>query len=272
MDNIINPDSPRQYKGLVWTLLFFGLISLGGAIYSINYRIDSVVPTLLGMASTANDDASSSDSTLADYNEKALLDSDQDGLSDADEELTYDTSPYLGDSDSDGINDGAELAAGTDPNCPTGVDCVRSVTSSTTATTAEGNQVAITDLTPEQLRAQLETAGVPKDVLDSTSDEELIRLYNEAAEQSQVPQISTSTSKDSSEENFDSLLTSTDNVENNFNDFQTIEDLQNLSIDEIRGLLSQGGLTEEEVNSISDSDLQQLYNDQLQNQLEAATQ
>lgn len=51
-------------------------------------------------------------------------DTDGDGLNDYDEINIYHTSPYLADSDGDGINDAQEIKNGTDPNCPTGKQCV----------------------------------------------------------------------------------------------------------------------------------------------------
>jgi hypothetical protein len=62
-------------------------------------------------------------------------DTDQDGLSDWDESNVYNTSPYLPDTDGEGIMDGAEVKAGTNPNCPEGQDCaVVSTTNTTTQT------------------------------------------------------------------------------------------------------------------------------------------
>mgnify|MGYP000904688269 CR=1 FL=1 len=50
-------------------------------------------------------------------------DTDGDGLTDWDELNLYKTSPYLNDTDSDGFSDKAEIDSANDPNCPKGQEC-----------------------------------------------------------------------------------------------------------------------------------------------------
>ena len=115
-------------------------------------------------------------------------DTDQDGLSDFDELYVHGTSPYLPDSDSDGISDSAEIALGKDANCPEGQDCYTQTASSSDEDTneAEGTDFTneekadlVMDLAPDELRAMLAQAGVPKETLDQLSDEELQRLVSQ---------------------------------------------------------------------------------------------
>lgn len=67
--------------------------------------------------------ASSTTDDDADRRALAALDTDGDGLTDLEELERIFSSPYLADSDSDGRTDREEVAAGEDPNCPTGSVC-----------------------------------------------------------------------------------------------------------------------------------------------------
>lgn len=91
-------------------------------------------------------------------------DTDGDGLSDYDEIFTHRTSVFVQDSDSDGSDDAAELAAKTDPNCPSGKTCG-------VATTSSVDTVA--------LREALKRSGVPGYVVDQTDDATLLQSYRE---------------------------------------------------------------------------------------------
>lgn len=129
-------------------------------------------------------------------------DTDQDGLSDWDETNIYGTSPYIEDTDSDGIKDGDEITLGTDPNCPAGQDCsgASSVIESnvTTGNTSEdstmpdslnlskeqveANQDAINQAFTGQadaktLRELLKKSGMPQDILDQMTDDQIMAAY-----------------------------------------------------------------------------------------------
>lgn len=122
-------------------------------------------------------------------------DTDGDGITDAQELKIYNTSPFLEDSDSDGLGDKAEIDAGQDPNCPQGTDCRAAALPSARETeqqelveqlyeTSVISKIAdsgIPGLTDAQtIRTNLSAAGVPGEVLDQFTDEELTRLFNQA--------------------------------------------------------------------------------------------
>lgn len=126
-------------------------------------------------------------------------DTDDDGLTDYEELYSYGTSLYLKDSDSDGINDLMELKSGSDPMCHKDKNCAPSpslsedilnelqgqlpayppapdeVPVASPGTGAQENK----SLSGAQLRALLEQSGFPRDQLDTLTDEELEKKWNE---------------------------------------------------------------------------------------------
>lgn len=118
-------------------------------------------------------------------------DTDDDGLTDYEEFYSYGTSPYLKDSDSDGLLDLAELKGGTDPLCHKDQRCapkssasdildelkaqIPAYPSAPSGTQAQG----VEDMSGAQLRELLEQSGFPKDQLDTLTDEELEKKWNE---------------------------------------------------------------------------------------------
>lgn len=143
-----------------------------------------------------------SEQEAAETERQKTTDSDQDGLMDYDELYVYKTSPYLADSDSDGFDDNMEIFSNHNPNCPEGKNCNESSLMVTDQTTdsqntdllsqllgMEGNMAAdlnfesvgeITDyflqMNSEQIRSVLISQGVPKDVVDKMSDQQIMDL------------------------------------------------------------------------------------------------
>ncbi|TAK04007.1 hypothetical protein EPO34_02510 [Patescibacteria group bacterium] len=128
-------------------------------------------------------------------------DTDQDGLSDYDEQNVYRTSAYLKDSDSDGIDDKTEVLAGNDPNCPLGKECGRGsgyeafarpatiavpeppqapilASAPTSFRSTEELEAYFKSISPEELRAALIQAGLPKEAVDSMDDQALRDLFD----------------------------------------------------------------------------------------------
>ncbi|RJQ31949.1 hypothetical protein C4572_01900 [Candidatus Parcubacteria bacterium] len=128
-----------------------------------------------------------SENSPAELNSLSLKDTDADGLSDYDELYVFATSPYLEDSDSDGLTDKDEIAQKTDPNCPKGQQCQDVPAENTSGDAGQdalinpGQQFnPLSGLEPEKLRQLLIDSGVPKNVLDSVKDEDLMQMAQEA--------------------------------------------------------------------------------------------
>ncbi|MBU1164262.1 hypothetical protein KKA15_01720 [Patescibacteria group bacterium] len=135
-------------------------------------------------------------------------DTDKDGLSDFDELNVFYTSPYLEDTDSDGKLDMEEIAAKTDPNCPVQT-CTASERPYQPAPTQIGQtpQQEITtldellnqqtaqlgeqqldqqnvmedfsNLSAQEIRQFLLESGMPQDLLQSISDDQLMQVVQE---------------------------------------------------------------------------------------------
>jgi len=156
-------------------------------------------------------------------------DSDEDGLNDYDEKYVYNTSAYLQDTDSDGYSDKQEVESGYDPTCPAGQNCFSDEfiegQDQSTGAASTGTEY----MSAEDLRATLlETGEVDQETLNQVDDETLMQLYSQTMD-SEGP------------------------------DAADYTDPENLSVDQIRELLVESGLSEEEVNMLDDETLLDMY-------------
>jgi len=198
-------------------------------------------------------------------------DTDGDGLSDYDELYFYHTSPYLKDSDSDSLTDKQEIDGSTDPNCPAGQTCVSYGGTNTNVSLANTNAAAnsnvpATDIsllsgnmTAATLRETLKNSGVPQNVLDGMTDEELLEVYNQTISESQ-------TNTNSNASNTNTAAEANLSLNANISDEEATSILQNLTPAEIRQLLIESGVAESELSGLDDGTLQAIFLKALEDQ------
>lgn len=182
---------PRQQKIAVVFLAFLSISII--IIWALQFNSQVYKPFKVPKNNNKN---------IATTTDTNLIDSDGDTLTDYEENNVYKTSVYLEDSDSDGINDNQEVAAGTNPNCPTGQNCGLSESLATTNASSSVEQTPSTNnsnisdpaqVTPAMLRQVLLQSGYDQATLDKISDEEIMKSYQEALKtQSENNSVSTS--------------------------------------------------------------------------------
>ncbi len=166
-------------------------------------------------------------------------DTDSDGLNDYDEVYVYQTSPYLNDSDSDGYLDKEEIENGYDPNCPSGQNCFNEsfedVVTQTPAPAGNGQQAEGVEMTADEIRAELLATGmVDEQTLNSVDDASLLQLYEQSMGEPSTPE-----------------------------GVSSVNDLYNLSADEVRQILIDEGMDPEQLNQIDDETILKMYKDTL---------
>lgn len=190
----VSAGMPQPQKIAVIVLALFAILIFVFWVFQMHSQLASPF--------NIKDDTLAKNSTSSVAVDSRLLDTDSDGLSDYDEVNVYHTSPYLEDTDSDSIADGVEVKNGTDPNCPTGQKCnalpeavatssVTAVTPDFTAitTSTELNASGVdTTLLQNALNGQTDAAslrqilissGIDKTILDSISDADLMKSYQD---------------------------------------------------------------------------------------------
>lgn len=160
-------------------------------------------------------------------------DTDGDGLYDNDELTVYETSPYLKDTDSDTISDADEITQGKNPNCPEGETCAITTSPSTSPSTTTQTTTVPSGIpqSADELRKSLREAGVSEEVLNSLSDEQLLAEYQQA-----LSSISSQSANNSSSTTVSSVTAA-----------------------QVRAVLKQNGVTDEQLAELSDEELLELY-------------
>lgn len=224
----------------------------------------------------ANSNSNNNNLSLEEKIKLQEVDTDRDGLSDYDEKFTYNTSIYLDDTDSDGISDRDEVRAGSDPNCPKGALCelvnkvatnesiagsnTSNINSNSNATnlatngninsspTNESLASVLGQLTPDDLRGLLKSAGVSDDVVSQLDDQTLKDIYQETLQsgdlQQGLSQLGTNATSNGTGQGLTNQASQL--TEKNPADY---------TIDEIRQLLILSGVDSAYANSLSEEDL-----------------
>jgi Bacterial TSP3 repeat len=180
----------------------------------------------------------------------SIKDTDQDGLSDYDEKYVYGTSPYLADTDSDGISDYEEISTGQKPLC-SGDTCQGDLDGSDSNSELSGIAPQKIMNLPELKNYLIET-GYPVDQVNQLSDSDLNLIYEEV--------VKAVNNENYTYSGLDIEKGNTDqNGEESPLSAEQLAELQNLSIDQIKELLIQGGATTEQLATVSDEELRTLY-------------
>jgi len=241
------------------TFIFIGIISVATlflGFLKLYQNIHSPFQTVV----TLNSQSNLTNEQLSKLDSLKTKDTDSDGLSDYDELYFYGTSPYLKDSDSDGYSDKEEIDSENDPNCPAGLDCtgISSGNSNTAAQAQNGNvnnSLVGGGASVETLRQTLKNAGVPEYILNNTTDEELIEVYNQVINES--TQTNTNVNSSSGLSNITGNTNTPSGMEVSPEELKLY--LQNLTPDEIRQLLKEYGLSEQELNQVDDETLKAIF-------------
>jgi hypothetical protein len=169
------------------------------AVFAVGLGVLQIRNTMYGPFALTKDIPPLDENQTNNIDSLRYRDTDHDSLTDFDELYIYSTSPYLADTDSDGIPDGDEITKGTNPLCDEkNQDCTGNIlengsgvpqsgvdTSSISMGTDTPNPgVAPEDLdailsNPAKVRKLLSDNGVEQDVLDNTSDAELMQMVKE---------------------------------------------------------------------------------------------
>lgn len=186
-------------------------------------------------------------------------DTDRDTLSDFDELYRYHTSPFLSDTDSDGRSDPSEVAGGSDPNCPLGRTCggLTGGTAGTNANASGGTANATPNsnalaaaltgtLSADELRQLLAGAGAPQYVLDATPDTELLDLYRQTLQSTNVNGAAGAGNANTA-------------VGTNTNATIDAASLAGLSAADIRKLLTENGIDASQLEGVDDDTLKNIF-------------
>jgi hypothetical protein len=226
-------DPKKVDQLLAVAILFFGLIGLIFGFSQFRHRIVKSFLPATGQNLASADEAPD----LLGLKEK---DTDSDGLSDYDELYVYNTSPYLKDSDSDGVEDKTEVVRQTDPNCPEGQNCFASWSSlagnsaaSQSGAAAPDNFISADQIQIDSLRSALAQGGMSAQDLANLSDAELLQAYQEVMAEMGGGTGSSGAASSAS----------------------TAQQLQNLTPQQLRDLLTKAGMTNDILDNITDSEL-----------------
>ncbi len=286
----VNPESTQDRTQKI---LLSGVVIVGLATFVFGFLyLKTSISAPFRLADSTNTNATSLGETSQLLTTLRSKDTDNDGLSDYDELYGYNTSPYLADSDSDGLADNQEIQQGSDPNCPTGQTCsLAAVDTNAAETNASASLLDVFDtntatetntdaVTIQELRTTLKNAGAPATTIDALDDATLLSLYQQVvteaggaqtlpADTNAVPSA-TNTSATANTNAAATANTSSNNSTNttltNTSSLGLIDEktLQNLTPDQIRQFLREGGADEAALQQIDDATLSSIFQEALQ--------
>ncbi len=249
---------------IIIVVLIGGVLQLRSDLFTTKREVFDVArQSIIDKITAAGDDPQK---VLGEYDEdteelirKQQSDSDGDGLSDFDEEFIYNTSAYLTDTDSDGLLDGEEISGNTNPNCPEGQSCSSDRTDGEGGSTAA--ELAFAEFNPDAnalidapvediesllprnsdgsvdvaaVRVLLREQGLSQAEIDKTSDEDIVAIAEQAVLQAQ----------------------------SGANAFVQVQEearrINALDTNSKRQFLLESGLSSDEVNSLSDDEVDEL--------------
>lgn len=235
----------KKDKKLVILFIIMAVLLIGGTVF---YLIDKIKePYFVGQL----DIELPSDEEVLDY--LKTIDTDKDGLSDYEERFEQGTSIYLADSDSDGYLDKEEIEAGSHPlninSTPLSPDVEEKEISEEPIVKEQEIEENFSEeeIDPLELRNILvEEFGLAADIVDKLDDKTLIEVYNKTAEEtgisfSQLKELISQKQQMSQE--------------------QTLEDLPDLDIEQLRQILEEEGVDPQILDKIDDNTLIQLFQD-----------
>ncbi len=257
-------ESEKMDRISVWLVSAIAVVVVVGGVFQVRSYLfvqerTLLAPTRALIAEQLENQEPEEGSAEASLTDLQAKDTDGDTISDFDELYVHNTSPYLADTDSDGVDDAQELADGTEPTCPEGEACEQERTTAVTGSAAEKafDEFSPDDLLPkdadgnvdaEELRRILIEQGVPEDVVNETDDATLVQAYEETS----------------------ALTKSGGNAVVNIKD--QAEEIKNLSIEEKKQLLLQTGASIDEVNTLSDEEINQLFESAVDEAMQATLQ
>lgn len=265
----------RKEKVLSVLIIFVCFVALGAGFYFMNSSINLPIKYVANIAKSGNsaDQNDALQQELSRVLELKNKDTDEDTLSDYDELNVYKTSPYLTDSDGDEIDDKKEIEQKTDPNCPANQVCtaVSSGSDSGSGSSIDGNSVLTQSAISQQItsgnadvatvREFLAKGGYSQELLDTTSDEDLMAMYRQ-----------TISGGDLTAANGDSAGGSTQvqpsqGVDLSGLNISSVEDLKKLTGAEIRALLLKQGAPADQLAQVDDEQLKTMFLSKLETEI-----
>lgn len=211
----------------------------------------------------------------ADLIAQQTKDTDGDGLSDYDELNRYGASPYLKDSDGDGVDDKAEVARGSDPNCPEGQNCFAGNSASADASAGGVPQLQTSvanpaiNITPDYIRQLMKQNGATDAQLSSLTDEQLMAEFNKYLAAN--PQIAADLSARGVNINVGAAQPAptlaqpnAGNVDLKALNINSVADMQKLTGPQIRQLMIDSGASASVLAQVTDDQLKTMFLAQLQ--------